>query len=339
MRKIIPMFLPQQGCRQRCTFCHQPHITGATLSTTLTPDHVRAAIDAALREPKSRARGVEFEAALYGGTFTGLDVALQEDLLRAAQTYVDHGWLTGIRISTHPAMFDAQIFDLLASFSVTTVELGVQSFEDDVLAQAQRGHTAADAERAIRQLRGLGIAVGIHLMVGLPGDSDDGALRSTERAMTLGPASVRIHPTLVMRHTRLARWHESGAYTPLTLEQAVETCKAMLLRFQARAIPVIRIGLQPTDSLTHHVIAGPYHPAFRQLVEAALMYDRVTERCAARGVAGGRLTITVAPQDISNLRGQKNANLSRLRQTFNLTDIRVTCDATLPRGECEVSSD
>ncbi len=333
MRKIIPIFVPHQGCVHRCTFCHQPHITGVSLHTEVTPDDIRTTIETALREPKSQAKGAEFEVAFYGGTFTGLEPALQEHFLRTAQEYVDQGKLTGIRLSTHPNMFDEHIFDLLASFSVTTVELGVQSFDNAVLEQAQRGHTAEDAERAIRRLQQLGIDVGIHLMVGLPGDSHDGALRSTDNAIALQSASVRIHPTIVIQNTLLAKRYEDGEYTPLSLEGAVQTCKEMVKRFQAHGIPIIRIGLQPTDSMERNIVAGPYHPAFRQLVDSALMYDRLAERCSAHGFSGGHLTITAAPQDISNIRGQKNVNLNVLQQAFELTTVSVNTDSTFARGE------
>ena len=317
----------------RCTFCHQPHITGVSLRTTVTPDDIRTTIETALHEPKSRTRRAEFEVAFYGGTFTGLRPALQEQFLRTAQEFIDGEMLTGIRLSTHPNMFDEHIFDLLTSFSVTTVELGVQSFDNAVLQQARRGHTAEDAEDAIRRLQDLGIAVGIHLMIGLPGDSHDGSLRSTDKTIVLHPASARIHPTLVIQHTALARRYEEGAYTPLTLEEAVRTCKEMLKRFQAHNIPVIRIGLQPTESMEQHVVAGPYHPAFRQLVDSALMYERVAERCSTSGFSGGHLTITAASQDISNIRGQKNANLVKFRQAFGFTAVGVAADSTLQRGE------
>lgn len=316
----------------RCTFCHQPHITGVSLHTTVTPEDVRTCIDTALHEPKSRARGAEFEVAFYGGSFTGLDIAVQEQFLRIAQQYGERGKLTGIRLSTHPNMFNDQIFELLTRFNVTTIELGVQSFRDDVLKQAQRGHTAEDAERTVKRLQGLGIEVGIHLMIGLPGDSLESSLYSTDRTIALQPASVRIHPTLVIQHTQLAKLYQSGNYTPLSLEDAVEICKQMVKRFQAYHIPVIRIGLQPTESMEQHIIAGPYHPAFRQLVDSALMYDQLEHLCREHRYSGGQLTIYATPQDISIVRGQKNINISNLQQGFGFTEVCIMTDVTLKRG-------
>lgn len=333
MKKIIPIFVPNQGCSHRCIFCHQPHITGVSLQTSLAPDDIRRTIDAALSEPKSQAKQARFEVAFYGGTFTGLDLSLQEQFLRTAQSYVDCGSLTGIRISTHPGMVTDRIFSLLASFSVTTVELGVQSFDDNVLQYSKRGHTAEDAEQTTTRLQRTGIAVGIHLMIGLPGDSSEGSIQSTHRVISLNPASVRIHPTLVIRHTPLADLYRAGQYVPLSLDTAVHTCKEMLKLFRSHQIPVIRIGLQPTASMADNIVAGPYHPAIRQLVESALMYDEMESLCARHQLSGAHVVFHVAPQDISTVRGQKNANLKKLREQFGLTGIGMLPDESVRRGE------
>ena len=336
MQKIIPIFVPHQGCPQRCVFCHQPHITGFSAHTAITPADIRATIDTALTEPKSRNKSAQFEVALYGGTFTGLEHAVQEQFLRTAQAYVDRGDLVGIRISTHPAMFDEAIFQLLSAYSVTTVELGVQSFDNDVLAQAGRGHTPEGAENTIRQLQRLGIAVGIHLMIGLPGDTHQISLRSAHRAIELRPATVRIHPTLVIRNTALESRYNQGAYHPLSIDEAVYTCKEMLKLFHTHDIPVIRIGLQPTDSMERNIVAGPYHPAFRQLVESALMYEKLEMLCQEHDLSGRQLTIYAAPQDISTVRGQKNANIGKLQQRFTLSKVCIIPDTELQRGELRV---
>lgn len=323
MTKIIPIFVPHQGCPQRCIYCHQPHITGVPIHTSLTVEEVRQTIETALREPKSRRKGAQFEVAFYGGTFTGLERDVQAQLLGLAQVYVERGEVVGIRLSTHPKMIDAQTLDILSAFHVTTVELGVQSFDDAVLAQAQRGYTAEEVHTVVRQLQQRGIRVGLHLMIGLPGDSHETSIWSAQQAIALQPASVRLHPTLVIRNTRLATLYRQGAYVPLSLETAVHTCKTMLQLFRAQQIPVIRIGLQPTKSLEQHLIAGPYHPAFRQLVESAVWHDQIVHHCAEQRVDGHNLTIWVAPAELSTVRGQKNSNLLALQSRLHLSMLRI----------------
>ena len=314
-------------------FCHQPHITGVDLRTSVTPEDVRQEIERALAEPKSRQKGARFEVAFYGGTFTGLALEVQEQFLQAVQTYINQGDIDGIRISTHPHMFDDQIFALLNVYAVRLVELGVQSFDDEVLRLARRGHTAEEAERIVHRLQASGIQTGIHLMVGLPGDSHEKSLFSTRKAIALAPACVRIHPTLVMQGTQLERWYRAGQYQPLSLDAAVTLCKEMLQLFQAAHIPVIRIGLQPTASMEQHIVAGPYHPAIRQLVESAIFYEDM-EKCCLAGIDDDkRVLFSVSPKDLSTARGQKNANILKLRERFQLQDVRILTDDTLPRGQ------
>jgi histone acetyltransferase (RNA polymerase elongator complex component) len=333
MKKIIPIFVPHQGCRQRCIFCHQPNITGIALHTPMPPDAVRREIELALNEPKSTHNKVHFEVAFYGGTFTGLALDKQEQFLQTVQPYVDRGDLVGIRLSTHPAMFNERIFDLLKAFSVHTIELGIQSFHNDVLQKAGRGYTPEEAEHTVHRLQRQEIEVGIHLMIGLPEDSYTKSLNSAQKTADLHPASVRIHPTLVIQGTLLATLYRQGRYTPLSRDEAVTTCKDMLKLFRNYQIPVIRIGLQPTAHLEQHIIAGPYHPAIRQLVESAILYDEMADLCTTSPFADSRAVFYVSPKDVSTARGQKNSNIKHLQQQFGVIDVRIMTDDRLARGQ------
>ena len=95
---------------------------------------------------------------------------------------------------------------------------------------------------------------------------------------------VRIYPVLVIKGTELARQYAAGEYVPLTIDQAVERCKEITYLFRKKNIDVIRIGLQNTEDIDFkdkdgsQVLAGPFHPAFRQLVENAMWYDSIAER-------------------------------------------------------------
>lgn len=333
MNKIIAVFLSHQGCPQRCIFCYQPHVTGVALRTEVTPEDARRAIECALTEPKSQQKKVRFEVAFYGGTFTGLALDVQERFLQTAQAYINRGDITGVRLSTHPRMFNDQIFALLNAYSVRLVELGVQSFDDEVLRLAQRGHTSEETEQIIQRLHAAGIEVGIHLMIGLPGDSWAKSLFSARKTIELQPASVRIHPTLVVQGTQLERLYRAGQYQPLSLEAAVVLCKEMLRLFQTAEIPVIRIGLQPTTSLERHLITGPYHPAMRQLVESAMFYDMLETACIVHPFSDQRVVFYVSPKDLSTARGQKNANVIKLQERFHLQEVCILADNALPRGQ------
>jgi len=333
MKKIIAIFLPHQGCPHRCVFCSQANITGVSGHNLPTGEEVSLHIERALAEPKSREKGATFDVAFYGGTFTGLPLEVQDEFLCAAQAFIYRNEVAGIRISTHPAMIDETVIALLSKFTVTFVEIGVQSFDDEVLKLARRGHTAEQAESAIRRLQAAGMPIGIHLMIGLPGDSFEKSISSAKKTAELRPASVRLHPTLVIRSTMLAEWYRKGRYTALSLEETIRTCKAMLTLFYEQGIPVARIGLQPTESLEETLIAGPYHPALRQMVEASLFFDQMAAWCEAHPPESHRAEFAVSPQDLSTARGQRNENIRKLQLRFSLEQVNIIANADLARGE------
>jgi hypothetical protein len=253
----------------------------------------------------------------------------------------------GIRISTRPDGIDAEGLDLLQTSGVTTVEVGAQSLHDEVLLLSRRGHTAADTVRALALLQERGFETGIHLMAGLPGDSPDRFAETIEQVIALRPDMVRIHPTLVLRDTPLAKAFREGNYLPLGLTDAVDLCTNALKALTAAGIPVIRLGLQTTRELEEPgaVIAGPFHPAFRSLVETALFLEMAAAllSCAGRGsgalalppadTSAGGLTLhfTLSPADVSNFYGAKRENIKALQERFGLSGIRVSPDPALPR--------
>jgi histone acetyltransferase (RNA polymerase elongator complex component) len=198
----------------------------------------------------------------------------------------------------------------LSAAGVQTVELGVQSLDDEVLELSRRGHTARRAEDACRLLQAHGFSLGIQLMPGLPGDTVERSLQTMERVIALAPNFVRIYPTLVLAGTGLAELYRSGSYKPLSLSEAVALCKRLLLMARRASIPVIRMGIQATDMLDEPgtVLAGSYHPAFRQLVEGALYGDLLLQL-----LPGNPSTCVVRchPSRVSDVAGQRRENLER----------------------------
>jgi histone acetyltransferase (RNA polymerase elongator complex component) len=330
MPMIIPFFIMNRGCPHRCLFCNErltagdrpERITEAAFCQT-----VRDYLDGARRK-----RG-PIQIAFYGGTFTGMECAEQRRLLELAAPFLREGAVDGIRISTRPDEINREGLVLLKTFGVTTIEVGAQSLDDEVLLCSRRGHTAADTARALTLLRERGFTTGVHLMAGLPGDSRDRFAYTIERVIALGPDMVRIHPTIVLKDTPLAEAFREGRYLPLTLAEAVEQGKNALKRLTAAGIPVIRLGLQTTRELEESgaVVAGPFHPAFRTLVESALLREMAASLLAAAGTGGKRAAFTLAPADVSNFPGPRRGNIIALKERFRLTDIRVTADQTLPR--------
>jgi histone acetyltransferase (RNA polymerase elongator complex component) len=332
---VVPFFISHLGCPHRCVFCDQEKIAG---SPGVLPD--RREILQKIEQYRESAPDRELEVAFYGGTFTALPKADQELLLGALQPPLQSGTVSSIRLSTRPDAVDAGVAAFLWSMGVRTVELGVQSMDEEVLTLSQRGHTVPEVERAVVALREAGLSVGIQLMPGLPGDTYERSLESLDRVLALSPDFLRIYPTLVISGTDLAELYTTGKYQPQTLDQAVALCKRMLLRCRRGGVPVIRLGLQPTAELESPgtLLAGPYHPAFGQLVESELYYD------LARGMVatlprGTRVALAVSPGRTSDFVGQKRRNVMRLREELEVEVAAVVEDAALGLGEIALSWD
>ena len=308
---VVPFFISHRGCPHQCVFCDQVTISGED-GAFPSRDDILGKI-AAWRDS---AGGRPVEAAFFGGTFTSLPLPVQERLLAPLQPLIATGEVTSIRVSTRPDAIDPAIVRFLKSMGVATVELGVQSMDDDVLQRAGRGHTAADVEVASSLLREAGMVLGMQLMPGLPGDTPERSVGSLKRVLALQPDFIRIYPTIVIAGTQLEELYRQGAYAPLSLKEAVIRCKIMLhLALKAR-VPVIRMGLQPTDELNAAgaVVAGPYHPAFRQLVAGELFYD-LSLRLLDGLPADSHVILYSAPGRIADVTGHRRSNLSRLFTT------------------------
>lgn len=272
--KIIPIFVPHRGCPHQCSFCNQRHITGAACD--VTAHDARQIIEkylSTIDTNKHRA-----EVAFYGGSFTAIDPGQQNELLDVALEYKNAGKIQGIRLSTRPDAISCEILDNLKSKKVTEIELGVQSMCDDVLLANKRGHTAADVQRAVDLIREYDFSLGLQMMVGLLGDSMEKSLYTAKKLIELSPDFVRIYPTLVFRDTDLYDEYVAGRYAPLTLEQAAQTCAPLVRLFEQASIKIIRLGLLVTeDEAKENLVAGPYHPRFREIVYDIIEKD--SPRC------------------------------------------------------------
>jgi len=306
---IVPFFISHRGCPHRCVFCDQRKISGAEGAIPSA-----GLILETIREYRRTSGRPAVEVAFFGGSFTSLPHSTQESLLFPLQPLIASGEVSSVRLSTRPDSLDSERAGFLRSLGVRTVEIGIQSMDDQVLSLAGRGHDAAAVERAFGCLKEQGLTVGAQLMPGLPGDTPEKSLDSLSRVLEMGPGFIRIYPALVIAGTGLADLHASGAYEPLSLEAAVALCKVMLHRSLLRGIPVIRIGLQPTADLQRAgtVLAGPWHPAFRQLVEAELFHDLVSRLLGEQAPGGLSATVVCNPSRVSDVVGQGRANMDRL---------------------------
>ncbi len=304
---IIPLFIPHLGCPNDCVFCNQRAIAAPQAPTARQVTQlIRQGLNHASRP----------QIAFYGGSFTAISAALQEEYLGAAFPFVQSGQCDSIRLSTRPDAIDEATLARLARYGVRTVELGAQSMDDGVLQQSRRGHTARQTVEASRLVQQAGFELILQVMAGLPGDSRALCLSTAWRVAALRPAGVRIYPVCVIEHTPLCRMMEQGTYTPLTVDQAADWCADMLDVFQRQHIPVVRIGLNPTDELSGGAVkGGAYHPAMGELVRSRLLRRQAADRLQT-APPGAHVALTVPRGRLSILRGQKNCNTAWFAQQF-----------------------
>ncbi len=332
---IIPVFIPHAACPQRCLFCDQTRTTGR--GSAPDPAAVPAAVEQFLNH--SRAGRPWAEIAFYGGNFLGLAPECIQTLLETAAACAQRGKIHGIRFSTRPDTIDDRRLGLLAPYPVTTVELGVQSMNDDVLTLCRRGHTAECSRRAVAALRRHKYRLGLQMMIGLPGQSAEDAMETGRQIAALHPDFVRIYPLLVLDRSPLAQWYREGRYTPLALAEAVELTGRLYTLFTRCGIRVIRMGLQPTAELNPEagVLSGPFHPAFGELVHSSLWLNALDAHLRREGMQGGSVAIEVEGRSLSRLKGWRNTNLTELRKRFGLREISARAGPGIERDTALVN--
>ena len=325
---IIPIFIAHQGCPHQCLFCNQRSITGAP-EGMVSPRQVQEIIRTQLAWPR-RYPAAPVQVAFYGGSFTGIPVKRQRELLGAAQPFLATGQIQELRLSTRPDYVTPEIAGFLRGYGVGIVELGAQSLDDRVLGASGRGHTGAEVGTAVACLKEAGMQVGLQLMLGLPGDTSATTLASGRQAAELGPDLVRLYPCLVISNSPLAELYHQGQYRPLTLPGAVALAARLWAIFKAHGIAVVRMGLQPSVSLEKSVVAGPYHPAFGELVLSRILFKEVRALLSARPVQQPH-RLSLARADESIYRGRGNMNVKRLLALGLLDGVETVFSASQPR--------
>ena len=323
---IIPVFVPHWGCPNDCVFCNQRRITGQR-----EPATAQTVIDA-MRQTAALPSGAKRQLAFYGGSFTAIPAEQQEALLAAAKAFLDRGELTSIRLSTRPDAIDGPVLRRLKAYGVETVELGAQSMDDRVLALAGRGHTAADVEKASREIKAAGFRLILQMMTGLPGDTPEKCEETARQVIACRPDGVRIYPTVIVKDTALCELWRAGLYREHTVEDAVRVCAGILPLFEEAGIPVIRLGLNPTEELSGgDAVAGAYHPALGELVKSRLYRNRA-EALLSGIEPGVRVILGVNGRELSQMIGQHRENLRWLRERYGLRELKIV-SAPVKSGE------
>ena len=324
---VIPVFVPHLGCRHECVFCNQRRISGSEKAATAAT--VKQAIEQSAALPRS---GAKRQLAFYGGSFTAIEPERQEELLGAAAEAIGKGEIDAIRLSTRPDAIDETVLARLKRFGVETVELGAQSMDGEVLRLSGRGHTAEDVVRSSEAVKAAGFRLILQMMTGLPGDSVEKDIETAKKLIALRPDGVRIYPTVIVHDTALYDLWRAGEYREHTVEDAVAVCAQLMPLFEEANIPVIRLGLNPTEELSRGAaVAGAYHPALGELVRSRILLEKARALLAGTE-PGSRVTLGVNAAELSQMIGQKRRNVGVLCEELGLRELRVhSCEAE--RGE------
>ncbi|WP_018589727.1 elongator complex protein 3 [Terrisporobacter glycolicus] len=313
-KRIIPIFVPHRGCPHDCIFCNQKKITG--VSTEVTSEEARNIIEEYLPTiPKD----ASVEIAFFGGSFTAIDEKTQNELLSVAKEYVDKGLVSDIRMSTRPDCISLDILNRLKEYKTTIIELGVQSMDAKVLHDSARGHDIESVVKSSHLIKESSINLGLQMMVGLPSDTEEKCIETARKFIELNPFCVRIYPTLVVKDTGLETLLNGGDYKPFTLEECISIVKKLLVLFYVNNINVIRVGLQATEDiqLGKGIVDGPYHPAFRELVEGEMFKDYL-HYLVIQNKTVSNLEIKTNNKNISKVVGNKKRNKLFFKNELNI---------------------
>ncbi len=320
-RLIIPIFIPHQGCPYRCSFCDQKNISG--VKAKADKELVKSTITQYLKSSELSALSTTCEVAFYGGSFTGLTLERQSSLLSNVQPWIKEGRIQSIRVSTHPLFIDKERLQNLAKFGVNTVELGIQSTDQNVLTLSGRECSWEAMDTSVKQIREYGFSLGLQMMSGLPGDNENTFRKTVDDILSWRPDFVRIYPTLVIKNTEIHEMYLREEFFPWSLEETIVALKEAVLKFRIRNIPIIRLGLHAEPSMLQNLVAGPYHPSIKYLIDCRIGFEQLSEIVRKLPVSSKTVYFQVPQKKLSIYKGHKLENIQKLKELFNLNVVTV----------------
>ncbi len=338
---IIPVFIPHAGCPHNCVFCNQRAITAH--NDAPSPDETVKIIERNMETIRASSSIRTVEIAFYGGSFTGIPLEQQTAYLEIAYRYKKEGMIDYIHLSTRPDYIDRTILENLKKYGTDIIELGVQSFDEDVLKASARGHSREIVYRSAALIKEYGFSLGIQLMTGLPGDSYEKCMFSAAETVRLAPDIARIYPTVVIKDTPLFDMYEKGLYIPQDLDSAADTVKDMYKMLTGAGINVIRVGLKSTEIIKNEdgAVVGGYHPAFRQLVQSRIAREEMEAVLEKQLNLSGKnkaseIIFFSCPEEVSDMSGHKKQNRIYFEKRFPDASISFRADPELKKGTFKV---
>lgn len=310
----IPIFIPHLGCKNECVFCNQRKISGA--SSDVDIEEVKKLVEERLKSFKQNRK---IQIAFFGGSFTGLDKEEQIKFLKLANTYVEKGVVESIRISTRPDYISKDILKLLKRYNVKTIELGVQSMDEEVLFESKRGHTSLDVIRAARLINLYNFELGFQIMVGLPKSTKEKEIETIDRLLKFKPKQLRIYPVYVLKESQLYEMYKKKDYSPLTLEDAAGRVAEVIGRCRKSNVSIIRIGLQSTEDISENAkdLIGPVSDNFGEYALSKIVQNEIIKNIPKEKEGSDEINIYIPKRYISLAVGPKKANKKYLEERYN----------------------
>lgn len=322
----IPIFIPHLGCRNECVFCNQRKISGNIKQEPV--ENVENIIEKYLEYFK-HVENKKIEIAFFGGSFTGININRQIQYLEAANKYIKSGKVNSIRISTRPDYISVDILKLMKKYNVRTIELGVQSLDNNVLLASKRGHQKKEVVRASKLIKFFEINLGHQIMLGLPESTPQTELYTIDEVLKLSPSDLRIYPVYIIEPSELYDMYIDGRYNPLTLDEAIIRTYNIIKRCQKTDIKIIRIGLQSTEIITskNDTVIGPVCDNFGEYVIAKVVREKIEDeingiKLVYNDEGYNRINIITEKRYASFIIGPKKINRLYFKEKYNV-DLKI----------------
>lgn len=329
MHSNIAFFIPHMGCKNLCSFCNQNIISGSITAPSFDE------VNSICRKEYNRMTLIQrrnTQIAFFGGSFTAIDLDLMIGYLDCVQEFIGSDGFSGIRISTRPDAINDEILCILKDKYVTSIELGAQSMDDYVLRKNLRGHTVLQTEQACEKILEYDVELGMQMMVGLPGQSEQSVINTAKKIVEIHPATIRIYPVVVLKGTLIERWYNSGQYKPLSLGEGVDLCSKLLKLFDDNNIRVIRLGLHAQKTMEDDIVTGLYHPAFKELCESKIYLEKL--QCLFKTLKAGSYKILVNSSEVSKVVGHRKSNIKTLQDLGYF--VKVIGDSSIDIGDLKL---
>lgn len=229
-----------------CTFCNNESFS----PNGRKPPTILEQLDSGRRAIRRRTRATKFIAYFQAYTNTYAKVEQLRAMYDEALAEPD---VVGLSIGTRPDCVPPEVLDLLAGYRArgleVVLELGLQSAFDETLRRVNRGHGLAEYLATASAARRRGIPVCAHLIVGLPGETEEHFHASLDTVLEHGVEGLKLHPLHVVKHTLLAQEWRRGEYQPLERDDYIRIAADLVERTPEHVVFHRVTGTSPRDIL------------------------------------------------------------------------------------------